>query len=60
MTLLLVNKEDLYHFRNIDDMELWIGEHGHDQEIIVIADDEYNEEFQEFLDDNAPLIITEK
>jgi hypothetical protein len=41
-------------------MELWIERHGDDQEIIVIAEDEYDEEFQHFLDDNAPLIINNK
>lgn len=57
MTLLMINREDLYHFETVQDAVLWMERNGDDNEIVIIEQDEYDEDFQLFLEEHYPLEI---
>jgi hypothetical protein len=61
MTLLVINKEDLYHFSCPEDAHLWMDMNPTEKESVVLyPDDEFDEDFQEFLEDYYPLEIIMK
>jgi hypothetical protein len=58
MTVLFVDQQKLFHFHDVEDMELWMFMHQEEyQDVVVIHEDEYDERFQTFLDENAPVEI---
>lgn len=59
MTLLMVDKKDLYHFHSVHDALYWI-ERNPMAEIAIIEEDEYDSDFQDFLEEHYPLEIITK
>lgn len=56
MPLLMVNKEDLLYFHSASDASFWLKKNP-GNEIIIMEEDEFDEEFQEFLDEHCPIEI---
>ena len=60
MTLLVTGEREMYHFDNLDDTILWMNMHP-EEKVTIVPDDEYDEDFQMFLEYNAPFeIVIEK
>lgn len=56
MTLLVIDDKELYNFQNLEDTVLWLNMNPQDK-FVIIPEDEFDEDFQMFLEYNAPIIM---
>ncbi len=57
MTLIMINKEDLYHFENVQDAFLWIEMNPTQDELVILGDDDEQDVMEYFLNENYPVHI---